>query len=162
MTTRPNVLYRFWNAKDQLLYVGITVNPGSRWQTHERDKAWWADVARVTVEHFPDRTSVEAAEREAIRTERPLHNITHSLGHDHFGDHPACRMLAEKTAIYLDLVDSDPRGGVAAAVVAALKAEIPPSVVTAHSPFTATHVRNIGKAAGIPPAPPGIKPKKKV
>ncbi len=35
---------------------------------------WWSSVARATVEWHPNRTVAMAAEREAIKTEKPLHN----------------------------------------------------------------------------------------
>lgn len=53
------------------------------------------------------------------------------------------------------------RDEVIAAVVAALKANIPPTEVANRSPFTATYVRSIAREHDIPPAKPGIKPKKK-
>jgi hypothetical protein len=48
---------------------------------------------------------------------------------------------------------------VAEAIVAALKAGESPSVVAARSPFSLAQVRVIARAAGIPPAKPGPKPK---
>ncbi len=75
LASRAHVLYRFWDCDGVLLYVGLTADPGRRWQAHSKDKGWWSQVARVTVEHFPDRASVEAAERTAITTEKPCHNI---------------------------------------------------------------------------------------
>lgn len=46
-----------------------------------------------------------------------------------------------------------------AAVVAALKAEVPPTVVADRSPFTAAYVRKLARDAEVPPAKPGLKPK---
>ncbi|MBM0235904.1 hypothetical protein JNW88_00180 [Micromonospora sp. ATA32] len=46
-----------------------------------------------------------------------------------------------------------------AAVIAALKADVPPTVVADRSPFTAAYVRKLARDANIPPAKPGIKPK---
>lgn len=46
-----------------------------------------------------------------------------------------------------------------AAVIAALKADVPPTVVAARSPFTAAYVRKLARDAAIPPAKPGVKPK---
>lgn len=71
---RPHALYRFWNG-DTLLYVGITVALTRRWGRHSEDKPWWSEVERATVEHFPDRPSVLAAEAHAIRTENPKYNV---------------------------------------------------------------------------------------
>lgn len=45
------------------------------------------------------------------------------------------------------------------AVVQALRAGIGPTTVAERSPFTAPHVRTIARAAGIPPAKPGLKKK---
>lgn len=78
MTIRTWTLYRFYDAADALLYVGITGAPRKRWQTHSGLKSWWPDVVTVTVEHHPDRGSVLEAERLAIITERPRHNVVHN------------------------------------------------------------------------------------
>lgn len=69
------VLYRFWNLADELLYVGITAKPWERWKQHRGDKPWWSEVAKVTLETFATREDVRAAELEAIRNERPRYNI---------------------------------------------------------------------------------------
>ncbi len=75
---QPHALYRFYDAAGSLLYIGLTVDPGTRWKTHRREKPWWLDVANISIEHFPDRASVERAERVAIQTERPRYNSTHN------------------------------------------------------------------------------------
>lgn len=75
---RSHALYRFYDAAGALLYIGITVNPGTRWSQHSKDKAWWEDVAQATVERFPDRKSVLDAERTAIIREQPRHNVAHN------------------------------------------------------------------------------------
>lgn len=80
MTDQPHALYRFYDEAGQLLYVGITLDPGGRWKTHSKDKPWWGDVARVTVETHPDRPTVLEAERTAIIAEQPLHNVQHNRG----------------------------------------------------------------------------------
>jgi hypothetical protein len=46
------------------------------------------------------------------------------------------------------------------AVIAALKADISPTEVTALSPYTAAYVRKLARAAGVPAALPGPKPRK--
>ncbi len=69
-----HVLYRFWDAADSLLYVGLTCDPGSRWSAHIGDKPWWTEVAKITLEHHPDLAAVQAAEHEAIRSENPRFN----------------------------------------------------------------------------------------
>jgi hypothetical protein len=75
---RPQVLYRFFDEDGDLMYVGISLDPTSRFRSHRRDKPWWTEVHSITLEHFPDRAAVERAEIEAIRAERPRHNIAHT------------------------------------------------------------------------------------
>ncbi len=88
----PQALYRFYDAHERLLYVGITGNVGVRWKAHGKRRPWWTTVAYATVEHFPDRASVLLAERTAIIVEKPLHNKTHNRGKrvDPFGRSGAC------------------------------------------------------------------------
>lgn len=74
----PHALYRFYDAADVLLYIGITVHLPARLSRHRDEKEWWRSVARMTVEQFPDRDAVLAAEKAAIRIERPLHNVQHN------------------------------------------------------------------------------------
>lgn len=73
-----HVLYRFYSATGQLLYVGITVNPPARWKKHRESKEWWCEVVGITLETYPNRGALQDAERRAIRVERPLHNIVHA------------------------------------------------------------------------------------
>ncbi len=75
-------LYRFFDGAGRLLYVGITMDPGSRWKNHSKKKPWWTDVRSMTAEPFPTLEAALAAERAAIKAERPLHNIVHNkAGH---------------------------------------------------------------------------------
>lgn len=75
---KAHMLYRFYDADDVLLYVGITMNPSQRWANHREEKAWWSDVATVRTQLFDSREAVAEAEIEAIRHERPLHNVVHN------------------------------------------------------------------------------------
>jgi transcriptional regulator with XRE-family HTH domain len=68
-------LYRFFDADDRLLYVGITDDIHRRWKHHAAVKTWWGDVARQTVEWHDSRPVAEAAERKAISQEKPVYNI---------------------------------------------------------------------------------------
>lgn len=76
-----HALYRFRDVTGKLLYVGITLDPAGRFQRHERRAPWWTDVATITIEPYPDRASVLAAEVAAIHAEIPAHNIQHQLRH---------------------------------------------------------------------------------
>lgn len=70
-----HTLYRFYDRAGGLLYVGITNNPPRRFGKHKDEKEWWRHVARIALEHHPTREALAAAERAAIETEGPLHNI---------------------------------------------------------------------------------------
>lgn len=77
----PTTLYRFFDERDQLLYVGIAGNPGRRFDQHAKGpdgKPWWPRVVRSTMEHFDTREAALAAEAAAIITEGPLHNVVHN------------------------------------------------------------------------------------
>lgn len=71
-------LYRLFDQKHQLLYVGISASAIARLSQHMSDKSWAADIAHVSVEHFETRTEAAEAEREAIRIERPRYNVAHN------------------------------------------------------------------------------------
>jgi len=71
-------LYRFFNAAGELLYVGITANPGRRFGEHSADKLWWDTVANVTIETFSNGLELRRAEKRAIENERPKHNVIHN------------------------------------------------------------------------------------
>lgn len=70
-----HALYRLYTDGGQLLYVGITVDPGARFAQHRASKAWWHDVAGISIERYPDRRTAFAAEARAIEVENPLHNV---------------------------------------------------------------------------------------
>lgn len=75
LSDRPTVLYRLWDANEELLYVGVTSTPlQSRLARHRRIQEWWDEVANVTVEEFPQRTEALAAEMKAIGSENPRYN----------------------------------------------------------------------------------------
>lgn len=73
-------LYRFFDHSNELLYIGITNRIPRRLDEHGDDKPWYLEVARVEVEHHPDRHAALRAEKDAIKTERPRYNIQHNRG----------------------------------------------------------------------------------
>jgi hypothetical protein len=75
-----HVLYRFFDGVGDLLYVGITNRPTSRFKGHQRDADWFGDAVLATMEHFRDRVSLERAELKAIEEECPRYNRAHSSG----------------------------------------------------------------------------------
>jgi hypothetical protein len=68
------VLYRFFDSQGTLLYVGISRDWMSRLTQHQKHADFFSAVAGMTLERFPDRASVVAAELRAIRDENPLFN----------------------------------------------------------------------------------------
>lgn len=68
-------VYRLFNTPGALLYVGIARNPPTRFEQHAEDKFWWDQVARWTVEWFPNRTAAMAEESRAIVEEWPAYNV---------------------------------------------------------------------------------------
>lgn len=70
-----HVLYRFYDVYERLLYVGRTSQPPRRrFGQHRANKDWWGDVAVRELTHYPTAEALEAAERQAIRKEKPKHN----------------------------------------------------------------------------------------
>lgn len=69
-------LYRFFSAKNRLLYVGISQNPFKREKQHRAAKNMRA-VRYIEIEWFPSRTLAGEAERTAICRERPKWNAAH-------------------------------------------------------------------------------------
>jgi hypothetical protein len=73
----PHTLYRFYDGRGRLLYIGIAVDFLNRWRKH-RKKIWWPLVARIEISSYPTRSAAMIAERSAIITEKPLHNEVHN------------------------------------------------------------------------------------
>jgi hypothetical protein len=71
-------LYRYWDADDLLLYVGITGHMGYRERSHIKGSSWMDFAVRSTIERFPCKFQAEPAEREAIQAEHPLFNHKHN------------------------------------------------------------------------------------
>jgi predicted GIY-YIG superfamily endonuclease len=83
------VLYRFFDQDNNLLYVGISNTWYQRFHDHERKAGWFSKVAYSTFEWHENRQSVEAAELLAIHTENPEFNKANNPNYettvDHFG-----------------------------------------------------------------------------
>ena len=78
VTPSRNCLYRCFDLYGNLLYVGISFHPLTRMMGHARTSDWYREVARIDVEWVGDREGAKAAERAAVREERPLWNIHHA------------------------------------------------------------------------------------
>lgn len=85
VTIRPNhyydvrkathILYRCFNRKKVLLYVGITNHPEERFKHHLQNKVWWKYVDLITLQSFSSRRMLVEAEAGAIQAEKPMFNI---------------------------------------------------------------------------------------
>jgi predicted GIY-YIG superfamily endonuclease len=92
----PHVLYKMYDDERRLLYVGISANLGKRLDRHMRDKLWFQQIAYIAVTHYATRTECLLAERHAIVSERPIHNLAHSgAAGDPFAGAPASAVRIE-------------------------------------------------------------------
>jgi predicted GIY-YIG superfamily endonuclease len=98
---RATALYRWFDADDALLYVGITRALRARTKEHQESQPWWRAVRRAEVEWFPTREEARYAEIRAIRFEEPLHNSA-----DRRPSVEECRRTRE--SLWSRLVDYEP------------------------------------------------------
>lgn len=70
---RTHYVYRLFNTKGNLLYVGMTVNLETRFKDHSR-KSWWHMVKTKTIETLPTRADAFYVEAIAILRESPKYN----------------------------------------------------------------------------------------
>lgn len=81
MTT---TLYRAYDDRDRLLYVGISDGEFIRLAQHAASAPWTVYAVKITLKRYALRSVAEAAEREAIATEDPVWN---------YAGRPAARYL---------------------------------------------------------------------
>ncbi|MFD3520457.1 GntR family transcriptional regulator [Streptomyces sp. NPDC058653] len=77
-SAEPTALYRLYDADGNLLYVGITNNPKVRFGNHGRSKPWWPEVELKQIVWLDSLQEAEEAERLAIASEGPRHNISNN------------------------------------------------------------------------------------
>jgi predicted GIY-YIG superfamily endonuclease len=68
-------VYRLFDGRGVLLYIGLTSDFGRRWKAHLRNKSWAAKVRSMTTVWYDDYEVAAQAEAVAIVAEYPLHNI---------------------------------------------------------------------------------------
>ena len=74
---RRFTLYRLWDARNDLLYVGKCINGLDRIPDHMNEKPWWDEVTHATFEKsFQSDEELIAAETVAIEVEKPKYNKT--------------------------------------------------------------------------------------
>lgn len=75
------VCYRFYDAHQNLIYVGATRNMDQRIYEHSFKTPWFSTVASVEVEHFESRVLARQREAELIAEFMPVHNTYQGEGH---------------------------------------------------------------------------------
>ena len=75
--SNSTTLYRLFDKKNELLYVGIAGNVGRRMESHAELQPWWLAVTHITVEHLPSRPKALLEEKRVIKSEHPRYNIIH-------------------------------------------------------------------------------------
>jgi predicted GIY-YIG superfamily endonuclease len=97
-----NYVYRFYDDKDRLLYVGITRKPQARFQAHQLKADWWDHAERCTIDVRASRASAFWAEGMAIHHEGPLYNETYvsAVGLEQLRAYAEGRVLAPEFAVY--------------------------------------------------------------
>jgi|1185.fasta_scaffold03481_5 hypothetical protein len=76
--TYNTALYRFYDASNALLYVGISRSLPDRWNWHRCRTDWYARAHSVALSFYPSRRDAFRAEAAAIRTQHPQFNILRS------------------------------------------------------------------------------------
>jgi excinuclease UvrABC nuclease subunit len=77
-TNKSTFLYRFYDADDVLLYVGVTDSLTDRTSSHALASSWMEFAVRSTIERYKTRHDAEEMEVAAIRGERPLFNLAYN------------------------------------------------------------------------------------
>lgn len=75
----PHWLYIFRDSAGAVLYVGCTAYLGRRMTAHHGDKAWWAEIATVEAQVYPNRASGRIAEIAAIREHLPRYERSQAM-----------------------------------------------------------------------------------
>jgi hypothetical protein len=73
-------LYRHFDDKGQLLYVGISLSAFTRLSQHKTSSTWANDALYMKTESFDNKELALAAENKAIETEYPKFNKYHNYG----------------------------------------------------------------------------------
>lgn len=99
---RPK-LYRHYDSKGRLLYVGISTSVLNRIMSHKSSSHWYDRIAKITIQNFKNMEELLLAERKAIKKEKPRFNLTHS---EKFKFNKNSLLSTTELAVYLNI----PRG----------------------------------------------------
>ena len=72
-------MYRHFDKNGKLLYVGVSYTTFERLMQHRAASDWFDRIVRIEIERFPTREAALWAEEIAIKEEKPLFNVGHSL-----------------------------------------------------------------------------------
>lgn len=73
---KDHFVYRFYDAEDSLLYVGITRSLDHRIQQHFRHQVWANEIEYTVVEHGYSGCAARNREMDLIHNASPRHNVT--------------------------------------------------------------------------------------
>lgn len=71
-------LYRAYDKRGTLLYIGISTDAAQRMKFHEKHADWYQYMEHYEVEFIPNRRDAYKIEAQAIKTENPIFNLTAS------------------------------------------------------------------------------------
>lgn len=74
-TREEFILYRWWDNRGRLLYVGKSTSLFRRISDHRRGSAFFAEAEVMTIQRLESAQGLADAERQAIRAENPVYNI---------------------------------------------------------------------------------------
>jgi len=77
---QDNLVYKFYNINNELLYVGITNNMKIRLKQHKQDKEWFDEIKRIYITEKMTRNEAHIYEIFYIANENPLYNIDYING----------------------------------------------------------------------------------
>ncbi|MFY9588657.1 MAG: GIY-YIG nuclease family protein [Actinomycetota bacterium] len=80
-------VYRLWRD-DELLYVGSTCEPWTRFRSHATERTWYDEANSADWTGYPSKQAARDAEREQIAVYNPTHNIQR-WGYNRLGAQPA-------------------------------------------------------------------------
>ena len=75
-----NLIYKFYNLNNELLYVGITNSMKLRLRQHKQDKPWANEIKKICVSDKMTRNEAHIYEIYYIANENPVYNVDHTNG----------------------------------------------------------------------------------
>lgn len=73
-------VYKLYDADDVLLYVGYSQSVAHRLSQHEKNKEWWARVARISISRYETALDARGIEKHTIALLCPLFNKHFNYG----------------------------------------------------------------------------------